>query len=823
MLKKIYKNFLLKYPLSIGLILTILIILLSFNLKNLKIDASSESLLLENDTSLDFTRQINEKYATNDFLVITFTPKDDLFSENSLNTIKELTNDILRLKDVKNINSILNVPLLQSPKVEISNLSNGVLTLEKIKENNEFNEERKNLIKKEFLNSPLYKNNLVSNDFKTTAIVINLKEDDVFLNLIKERKQLFNDKSKEKEKEKITEKIKKQIEVSNENNKILIEKIRTIITKHQIDNNMFLGGVSMISNDIIQFIKNDISIYGLGLLFIMILVLYYLFRNFLWVFITFIITFLSVVLSSSIIASLNMGVTVISSNFISLQIILTTSIIVHLIIRYQELVEKYPKVKNQKRILLNVLLSKSIPTLFAVLTTIIGFLSLVISGILPIINLGIMMSLSIVVSLILSFIYFGILLAKFERIENVKNLKIWTPINISKNIIIHNPKLIIFGSLLIIIFSVAGSMKLIVENSFINYFKKNTEIYKSMYLIDQKLGGTTPLDVIVNLNTKNVKIEEKQENNNDDGFSDEFSEENSDEAYWFTSEKMDKINKIHNYLNSLSEVGYVQSFSTVLQVGKDLNDGKDLKSLELGVLYNKLPEEYKKILLYPYVDIENNQLRFTMRIKDSNDELRRNELLIKIEKDINKIVSHTDEVKLSNLMLLYNNMLQSLFDSQIKTLGVVLAFILAMFIILFRNMKLSFIAIISNIIPIGLIFGFMGIFNIPLDIMTITIASISIGIGIDDAIHYIHRYESEFAKDKNYTNAMVRTHKALGSAMYFTTLIIMLGFSILVFSNLIPTIYFGLLTMFTMFVCLVSSIVLLPRLLIILKPFGKQH
>ncbi len=430
------------------------------------------------------------------------------------------------------------------------------------------------------------------------------------------------------------------------------------------------------------------------------------------------------------------------------------------------------------------------------------------------------MSLSIVVSLILSFIYFGILLAKFERIENVKNLKIWTPINISKNIIIHNPKLIIFGSLLIIIFSVAGSMKLIVENSFINYFKKNTEIYKSMYLIDQKLGGTTPLDVIVNLNTKNVKIEEKQENNNDDGFSDEFSEENSDEAYWFTSEKMDKINKIHNYLNSLSEVGYVQSFSTVLQVGKDLNDGKDLKSLELGVLYNKLPEEYKKILLYPYVDIENNQLRFTMRIKDSNDELRRNELLIKIEKDINKIVSHTDEVKLSNLMLLYNNMLQSLFDSQIKTLGVVLAFILAMFIILFRNMKLSFIAIISNIIPIVLIFGFMGIFNIPLDIMTITIASISIGIGIDDAIHYIHRYESEFAKDKNYTNAMVRTHKALGSAMYFTTLIIILGFSILVFSNLIPTIYFGLLTAVTMFVSLVSSLILLPKLILLLKPFS---
>lgn len=822
MLKKIYTKILFSYPKTILILLTMLIFGLSLNLKNLEIDASSESLLLKNDKSLSYTREINEKYSTNDFLIVTYTPKEDLLSDSSLNTIKNISKDLLKLKDVESINSILNVPLLESPILKLSDLSDGINTVEKLKDSQKLTDDIKSLIKKEFVNSPLYESNLVSKDLQTTAIVINLKTNNELLEIIKKRN---NVKTKEEENE-LNLLIKDKISKSNEENKILIENIRNIIQKHQIDNNMFLGGVSMISNDIITYIKKDVVVYGMGLVLIMFFVLYYLFKSTIWVFITLFISFLSVILSSSIIAILNIGVTVISSNFVSLQLILTTSIIFHLIIRYKELIEKAPNSTNM-RIILNTVLSKYSPTLFAVITTIIGFLSLVLSGILPIINLGIMMSISILASLFICFVYFPLFLFLFKKINNRKT-EIWTPSPLALNIILNKSKYIYILVVLIIVFSFVGISKLVVENSFINYFKQNTEIYKSMYLIDKKLGGTTPLDVIVDLSTNTTTVVQESKLNDevmsdefDDEFNDEFNDETSGEDYyWFTSDKMEKINKIHNYLTSLEEIGYVQSFSTVLQVGKKLNDGEDLKSLELGILYKKLPEEYKNILIKPYVDIPNNQLRFTMRVIDSNDNLRRNELLTKIKNDVSQIVGDNDEVHLSNLMLLYNNMLQSLFDSQIKTLGFVLLFIFIMFIILFKNIKLSIIAIISNIIPIGLIFAFMGIFNIPLDIMTITIASISIGIGVDDAIHYIHRYKEEFEKNKCYVESMKKTHKAVGSAMYSTTLIIMIGFSILILSNLIPTIYFGLLTAVTMFVSLVSSLILLPKLILLLKPFS---
>jgi predicted RND superfamily exporter protein len=399
---------------------------------------------------------------------------------------------------------------------------------------------------------------------------------------------------------------------------------------------------------------------------------------------------------------------------------------------------------------------------------------------------------------------------------------------VSSRVVLKNGKAIFVITALCILFSITGAMRLVVENSFINYFKKDTSIYKGMKVIDQELGGTTPLDVILIFKNptapkKNIKNSVAAEDEEIDSFEEEFDDEKDAKEYWFTDERISIIKKVHNYLNSLKDIGDVKSFETILETGKILNKGEELDGVEIALIYKKLPQKYRDIILSPYVDLDANMIRFTTRIKDSNEGLRRNELLNRIRSDLSGMLDpNIVTFRLSNLMVIYNNMLQSLFRSQIATFGFVLLILFVMFLILFKSLRLTLIALIVNVIPIGIVFGFMGWLNIPLDIMTITIAAIAMGIGVDDTIHYIHRFKVEFAKEKNYINAMLKTNKSIGMAMYYTSLTVIVGFSILVLSNLIPTIYFGILTMLVMAAALISNLVLLPKLLLVTKPLGEE-
>jgi predicted RND superfamily exporter protein len=366
-----------------------------------------------------------------------------------------------------------------------------------------------------------------------------------------------------------------------------------------------------------------------------------------------------------------------------------------------------------------------------------------------------------------------------------------------------------------------------VENSFINYFKKDTDIYKGMKIIDQELGGTTPLDIILTFSDENITLSpitvtKEDTEEDEDSFEDEFNTLENKDQYWFTDEKINIIKKVHNYLTHIEQIGEVQSFATLLDTGKILNQNKNLDSVDLAIIYQKLPQKYRDIILLPYVNTEHNQARFSTRIVDSNEALRRDTLLEKITYDLKHMIDpNVATVQLSNLMVLYNNMLQSLFHSQIMMISLVLLIIFLMFFILFRSFKLTLIALTVNIIPIGMVFGFMGWLHIPLDIMTITIAAIAMGIGVDDTIHYIHRFKVEFAKDNFYYFTMHRANNSIGNAMYYTTLTVVIGFSILTLSNLIPTIYFGLLTMLVMAAALISNLILLPKLLLLFKPLKK--
>ena len=817
-MKLFFDNYILKHPKKVLFLLFLIITFLAYFATKLEIDASSETLLLENDKDLKLTREINKRYSNRDILVVTFTPKYGLLSQESIDTVRAISNDLESLPRVETITSILTVPILQSPVREIKDLVDKVYTLED-------KEVDKKLVKQEFLNSPLYKNALVSSDFKTMAIVANLTRDEKFFNFLNKRNKLVKKENNNTiSKEEILELIQIKKDFKNyrdilriEEHKNIVE-VRNILAKYQSEGKLFLGGVSMIADDIITYVKNDLYVYGTTLILILIFILWIIFRQLIWVGLPILICILSVIATSGILGLFKWEITVISSNFIALQLIITISIVLHLIVRYRELSGRFIHA-SQYKLVINTILSKLNPSFFAIITTIAGFGSLVFSGIHPVINLGWMMSAGIAMSLFIAFIVFPTIMIlcqvkrPYKKFENELSIT-----SITSNIVEKNPKYIFLGTLLIVVFSITGTFKLKVENSFINYFKKNTEIYKGMEVIDKDLGGTTPLDVIIDF-----KVEEKEIDNdiNEFSFEDEFESESNEAQYWFTPDKMRLILKVHNYLENLDSVGNVQSLGTLLKIGKVLNNDKELDNFKLALLYNKLPKKYKDIILSPYVNIENNQARFSIRVKDSDPNLRRNDFLNKINDDLNKIINKdVASFQLANLMVLYNNMLQSLFDSQIKTLGFVIGILFIMFLVLFRSIKIAVIGIVSNIVPIGIIFGLMGWLGIPLDIMTITIAAISIGIGVDDTIHYIHRFKEEYKIDHNYINAMKRSHVSIGYAMYYTSLAVVLGFSILVLSNLIPTIYFGILTVIVMLTILSSALLLLPRLLIKLKPYN---
>ena len=829
MIKKIYDNIILKFPIAVLLVLFTSISILGYYATKLEIDASAETLLLDNDKDLKFSREVNKRFYNPNFLVVTYSPKGDLLSKESLDGLKKLSDDLLKVENIESITSILNVPLVQSPIRPIADLVKGVENLSTKKYDLD-------LVKKELLTSELYSNNLVSPDFKTTAMMLHLKNDTKYSELLDKRNSLLTKKRANTITNKELVLLNKTI-IEFKNYRDIIRKkeaneiknIRTIIHKYDNQNaSIFLGGINMIANDIVAFVRSDLLIYGSTLVFLLIFILWYIFRHLRWIVLPLVICLLSVISTAGVLGLFNWEVTVISSNFIALQLIITISIVLHLIVRYRELNVKY-KNANQYKLVINTVLSKMNPSFFAIITTITGFISLVLSSIQPVKNLGLMMSTGIAISLIISFLVFPIImimLKKKDEHEKKINSR-FSLISKASNLVEHRGKSILLGSLIVIIFSLSGTSQLLVENSFINYFKQSTDIYKGMKVIDENLGGTTPLDVIIKFKNyeediKTKVLDEDVEDDEFDDFEDEYQESENDKQYWFSQDKMKTISKVHNYLDSLEEVGKVQSLASILKVGKLLNNNKELDGITLALLYKELPEQYKDLILAPYINIDSNEARITMRIIDSNPNLRRNELINKIKKDLRNVIENKETTyQLSNFMVLYNNMLQSLFDSQISTLGFVIIILFIMFLILFRSIKIALIALIVNVIPISSIFGIMGWLHIPLDIMTITIAAISIGIGVDDTIHYIHRFKEEYKFDHNYLEAMKRSHKSIGYAMYYTSLVIIVGFSILVLSNLIPTIYFGLLTVAVMTIILAADLLLLPRLIMIFKPFNK--
>jgi predicted RND superfamily exporter protein len=829
MLKTFYDRLILPYPRTTILLIVVGIVLLGYQARNLELDASAETLVLEDDEDLRFTRLINDRYGNSDFLIISYTPHGDLFSDAVLGRIALLRDELSSLEGVDSVTTLLDVPLLESSNMSVKELVRNVQTLESATVNKE-------LAKEEFRDSPLYRNLIVSPDLKTTALQVNLPEDERYRQLLNRRNELRSrvkaseaTAAQRSELEEVSHAFKEHRDRAREQQHRNILQVRAVMDRYRNDADLFLGGVSMIADDMVTFIKNDLKVFGLGVVLFLGITLGVIFRQLRWVVLPLLCSAFSVIATCGILGLFGWEVTVISSNFISLQLIITMSLTIHLVVRYRELCLKEPQA-NHRQLVLATVTSMATPCFYAVLTTVAGFSSLLLCDILPVINFGWMMSAGIALSLVLTFLVFPSLLLLMPMTQ--PNTAFETHFGFTRvlaRFTQSHGRLILGASALLLLASALGASRLVVENSFINYFKESTEIHQGMKVIDQQLGGTTPLDVLVDLEqeTEPPPTEPPAPESTDlfDEFEAEFEAQGQQDQYWFTSEKMAQVEQVHDYLNTIPETGKVLSLATMLKVGRALNDGEPLDNFALALIYNKLPQQYRRIVMTPYVSVEHNQVRFALRVRDSEKELRRNELLQRIRADLTQQLGlKENNVHLAGLLLLYNNMLQSLFRSQILTLGAVVAALLLMFLVLFRSLKIAVIAIGPNLLAVGTVLGFMGWLRIPLDMMTITIAAISVGIAVDDTIHYIHRFRREFARDGNYLQAMHRCHGSIGYAMYYTSVTIIIGFSVLVFSNFIPSIYFGLLTVLAMAIALLAALTLLPQLLILVRPFEpKTH
>ena len=832
----LYDRYVLAHPRTVLACLCVLLAFFTYHAKDFQLDASAESLLLEDDEDLRVFRDVHARYPSQDLMVVTFTPVQDLFSVVSLGRLKGLRDALRGLDNIDAVTTILDVPLLKNREMSLIEAAKNFQKLEE--ENVDVA-----LAKAEMLASPIYSELLLSADAQTTAILLSLTENARYTGLLEERNELRAKKrnhgldgGESKRLEGVTLAYDLAHRALNERRHRVVEEVRSVLAPYRAHGVLHLGGVPMITDDMMTFVRNDLIVFGVGVMVFLVIVLTLIFREIRWIVLPLLSCFYAGVVMIGVLGLIGWKVTVISSNFLALMLIITISMNIHLIVRYKQLCRDFGQ-EGQRALVSQTVGKLARPCLYTALTTIIGFGSLVVSEIKPVIDFGWMMSAGLSVTFLTSFLLFPTILVLLEKSAPEKDErgaggKFWLPRYLALATEVHGNKILVL-SVVVALVSAVGISRLRVENSFINYFSEGTEIFQGLELIDRKLGGTTPLEIILKLHGDDAEEGPEPDpdpdpeplSEEDKEFLELEKELAEEEArapeYWFTPYKVERIKAVHDYLDGLVEVGKVLSLASVVRVGEDLNKGEAFDSLQLSLLYKRAPDEFKQSLIAPYVSIEHDEARILLRILDSRHDLRRKELLEKIQRDITSELGFAKaDVTVTGLLVLYNNMLQSLFKSQISTLGVVMLGIAAMFLFLFRSFVLSVIGIVPNLMGALVVLGIMGWLDIPLDMMTITIAAITIGIAVDNGIHYIYRFREEYGHNGDYVKTLHICHGSIGTAVLYTTATIIFGFSILVLSNFIPTIYFGLLTALAMLIALLAALTLLPKLILAWRPFG---
>ncbi len=795
------------------------------------LDASADSLLLQGDPDLRYYRMVRARYGSDDYLVVTYTVTGDLLADPVLEDLRNLRDRLRGIPGIEHVTSLLDVPLVESPPVTLQELRESVPTLLSPRTD-------RILARRELTGSALYSQLIMSLDGRTTALLATLQQDPEYRALVDTRDRLYLQASsgplsaqQRRELHRLKAAIKDRREIQVAAQRETIRQVREVLDGYRDRAVLRLGGLPMIVADMLDFILRDVMVFGVAILVFLVGLLALIFRRPRWIVLPLLTCLASAVLMTGLLGLARIPVTVVSANFVALLLIFCLSLTVHLIVRYQELHKLHPEA-GQRELVARTLRDKWLPCAYTSATTMVAFTSLLVSGIQPVIDFGWLMVAGMVVLLLLSFTLFpaGLMLVHAGKPQPLRRTTERITLFFAK-LTSRFPvaTLVVYG--LVAVIAVAGLSRLEVESRFIDNFKDTTEIYQGLVTIDRELGGTTPLDVVLDADSA---FFDRQQVVAGDEFYDEFDDELDAEAdeqgndlgassYWYNSYQLGRVADVHRYLESLSETGKVLSIATTVQTLTIVNGGRPPDTFFLSLLYRNLPESVRQSLFDPYLSADGNQVRLSVRVRESDPDLRRQQLLDRIREHLTGEMGFSPEqVHLSGMLVLYNNVLQSLYRSQILTIGFVFLSILAMFFALFRSLKLALIALIPNVLAAGAVLGMMGLAGIPLDIMTITIAAIAVGIGVDDSIHYVYRFRAEFARHHNYAQALHDSHASIGRAMYYTSVIVAVGFSILALSNFMPTVYFGLLTCLAMVFALIANLTLLPLLLMRFQALGPE-
>jgi predicted RND superfamily exporter protein len=805
----------------------------------LRLDASSDSLLLQGDPDLAYFRESAAKYAGDEFLILTWEPGVPLLSPDSLEPLAAMGDELEQLPGVASVTSVLDVPLLESPPLSLTALAraDSIATLRDP-------EVDRTLALKELTTSPIYRNLLVSESGDLTAVQVALQSDESAEALLDEREALRTlerdgdlDASQAERLAQVEADYDLALARVGADRDLMVAAVRDVAERFRPYAKIFVGGVPMIAADMMAFVRSDLVTFGIAILAVMAVVLWLIFRSWKWVFIPLLTCSSTASLLLGVLAGTDWRMTVISSNSVAVLLIVTLSLSIHLVVRYRELQRQHPDASREQ---LSARAAKlmMVPCLYTAMTTIVAFTSLVVAGLQPVIDFGWMMTTGIILGFCSAFTAVPALMVVIPDKALTTSGQAEKPFTIRfAHIVQQHGRLVVAATVGLVVLSVAGVRALEVENRFIDYFKEHTEIYQGMELLDARLGGTIPLDVILEAPAEEPEVaavasqSEDGSWDEDDGFFDDVfdidfgfgADETQPTGYWFSVPGRQLVDQVHAIIERRAESGKVLSLSTAFEVMDGLYGGK-LGGVELALVENSLPDEVNKALVTPFYFAEEQEARLSVRVMETSESLRRDAYLTELREQILEETGiEPERLQFTSLLVLYNNVLQSLFQSQIMTLGAVFIAIGLMFWILFRSLALAVLALAPNMLAAGLVLGLMGLAGIPLDIMTITIAAIVVGIGVDDCIHYLHRFRDEIAVDQDYRAAMLRSHGSIGRAMYYTTLTVVVGFAMLTLSNFTPSLYFGVLTVVAMIAAVAGALLLLPKLIMIFRPFGPDH
>ena len=815
-----YSIFVIKNPLLILSAALLVILIASQGITNFKLDASSDALVLEGDESLKTYRENEKEFGDSSFLIVTFKPEFELFSYQSLNQLSQIEESLSELDGVDSVLSLLDAPIFFQPKVGLTEVADNLKDLRT--EGIDLSK-----AKQEIINNPIYRDLIISKDGSTTAMQIVLRGNDEYDLLITDRYRILDIL---KSKEPITnetktllqddlESINKRISELNDNesnfNSSLVSEIRSILDVHRNNATLYLGGPAMITSDMMEYIRSDLVVFGVAVASVFAIMLFLFFGNIWFVILPISNAFLTTFVTAGFLGYMDWKISVVSSNFIALLLILTISLTVHVLVKINEL--QKGSIDNEKS-LIDAVEQMFLPCFFAALTTAVAFLSLLLGELKPVIEFGKMMAFGISIAFIFTFSF---LPSSLSLIKNNKSKDYLSLHKITNWILAISKKYstyIYLSFTIVFCVLIFGTTKLVVENRFIDYFDEETEIYQGMLEIDKNLGGTATLDIII----KEPLFIASDDLIEDEFFDDSLFDDESSSAsgYWWNVYSLAELEEIHDYLDSLPEIGKVLSVASGIKLARLINDGEDLNDLELALLRSVLPEDIRETLLYSYINKDDSVVRISTRVNESAENLNRDELLQKINNDlITKFNLSEDRFEITGLAVLYNNMLQSLFQSQIGSLLVVFSVIAFMLLLIFKSFKVMIIGLIPNIFVASSVVGILGLLKIPLDIMTITVAAISVGMAVDNTIHYIYRYKKEMKITNSIEVAIQNAHTTTGRAIFYTAATIATGFSILSLSNFFPTQLFGIFTALAMLIAFISSLSLLPNLLVKFKVF----